>query len=200
MIEFAAFPKIPRLNRECIVTEKLDGTNASVTIRSAAHPGEAEYSKVRTATAISALDGKLYDIFAGSRNRFITPEDDNFGFARWVRYNANDLVLLGEGTHFGEWWGQGIQRGYGMAERRFSLFNVKRWGGVAAIPYCCKLVPVIQTCLLDDVKIAVNRLRDVGSYAVPGYDNPEGVIVYHKASGQLFKVLLENDDQAKGSN
>ena len=56
--EFIPFPKIARLSRLAIVTEKIDGTNAQVTITE---------------------DG---DIFAGSRSRWITPEDDNYGFAR----------------------------------------------------------------------------------------------------------------------
>lgn len=32
MSEFEGFEKIPRLNREMIVTEKIDGTNASVLV------------------------------------------------------------------------------------------------------------------------------------------------------------------------
>lgn len=32
MIPFEAFPKIPRLNREIVITEKLDGTNAVIHI------------------------------------------------------------------------------------------------------------------------------------------------------------------------
>ena len=31
-MEFVEFPKIPRVSRECIITEKIDGTNASVWI------------------------------------------------------------------------------------------------------------------------------------------------------------------------
>lgn len=30
--EFKPFPKMPRLSRECIITEKIDGTNASILI------------------------------------------------------------------------------------------------------------------------------------------------------------------------
>src|SRR4051812_9704882 len=105
MIPFIEFPKIPRLKRTIVVTEKLDGTNASILV-----PED---------------DGPL---LAGSRTRWITPEDDNYGFARWVRDREADLrVALGYGHHFGEWWGSGVQRRYGIAEKRFSLFNVGRW-------------------------------------------------------------------------
>src|SRR5436305_1822690 len=102
MIEFNAFPKIARLNRECVITEKIDGTNASILIDE---------------------DGV---VMAGSRTRWITPENDNFGFAKWVEANKSELMKLGVGHHFGEWWGSGIQRGYGLTkgEKRFSLFNV----------------------------------------------------------------------------
>jgi hypothetical protein len=86
-----------------IVTEKLDGTNAQVHITD---------------------DGR---IFAGSRNRWITPDADNFGFARWVAEHEEELRALGPGSHYGEWWGSGIQRRYGLDEKRFSLFNVGRW-------------------------------------------------------------------------
>ena len=109
--EFRPFPKIPRLSREIIITEKIDGTNASITITE---------------------DGQF---LTGSRNRWITPEDDNFGFSAWAHANKDVLMGLGVGTHFGEWWGHGIQRGYGLPKgrRRFSLFNVGRWGFLAKV-------------------------------------------------------------------
>jgi len=31
-MEFVSFPKIARLSRECVITEKIDGTNASIYI------------------------------------------------------------------------------------------------------------------------------------------------------------------------
>lgn len=52
-----------------------------------------------------------------SRTRWITPEDDNYGFAKWANENKEELLKLGIGQHFGEWWGSGIQRGY----------NLQRW-------------------------------------------------------------------------
>ena len=38
------------------------------------------------------------------------------------------MTFLVPGRHFGEWWGSGIQRGYGLDEKTFSLFNAYRWG------------------------------------------------------------------------
>lgn len=118
-ITFEEFPKIARLKRGCIITEKIDGTNAQVIITD---------------------DGK---IGAASRSRLITPDDDNFGFARWVKENEDELIKLGPGRHFGEWWGGKIQRGYGLHEKRFSLFNVSRWEDPASRPACCSIVPIL---------------------------------------------------------
>lgn len=174
MSEFVPFPKIARLNREVIVTEKIDGTNASVHV-----------------SPVGAVR-------AASRTRWITPEDDNFGFARWVHEHEDELRELGPGSHFGEWWGSGIQRGYGQREKRFSLFNTHRWG--YARPACCGVVPVLARGL--DIRWAVedalDRLRSSGSVAAPGFMRPEGVVAFHTASGHLYKVTLEKDEEPKG--
>jgi hypothetical protein len=104
-LEFSEFPKMARLSREVIITEKIDGTNAQILI---------------------TKDNRL---LTGSRTRWITPNDDNYGFAKWVEENREEVLKLGIGRHFGEWWGSGIQRGYNLpkGEKRFSLFNVSRW-------------------------------------------------------------------------
>lgn len=194
-MEFVGFPKMARLNRQCIITEKIDGTNASIHI---------DVDK---------------DIFlVGSRTRWITPESDNFGFARWAYEHRDELMGLGNGTHFGEWWGQGIQRTYGIKEKRFSLFNVGRWclaGNTPAIipnadprivktqdvlPECCGLVPELYRGMFDTQVChdIINVLRDQGSRAVPGFMKPEGIIVYHIAAGIGFKYTCEKDEKAKG--
>jgi hypothetical protein len=175
---FVEFPKIPRLLRGCLVTEKIDGTNACVYV-----PEE--------------VGGEM---LFGSRTRWITPENDNFGFAAWGHEHASKLWKLGPGTHYGEWWGKGIQRGYGLDERRFSLFNVHRWGAPEARPACCHVVPVLGK--LDKfhspfIDIALQRLRDYGSKAAPGFMRPEGVVIFHVAGGHLYKVTLENDEAPK---
>ena len=86
---FEAFPSIPRLKRNCVISEKIDGSDAQVYV------GE---------------DGL---VLAGSRNRWLTVESDNFGFAAWVKAHEDELRTgLGPGRHFGEWWGAGIQRPY----------------------------------------------------------------------------------------
>jgi hypothetical protein len=176
MIPFEAFPKIPRLNREIVITEKLDGTNAVV------HIGEDEV------------------VTAGSRTRWISPENDNYGFAKWVRDNQLELRKLGPGTHFGEWWGAGIQRRYDLSEKRFSLFNVHRWSAPAVRPACCHVVPTLYRGAFDQMWIdrCVDLLRTQGSVAAPGFMKPEGVIVFHTAASALFKVTVEKDEEPKG--
>lgn len=199
-MEFQAWPKIPRLNRQMVVTEKLDGTNAAVVIA----PAEGFATADPDVIDIVELDGVDHVVCAQSRKRFVTPESDNFGFARWVQFHSDALVeALGPGTHFGEWWGQGIQRGYGLKEKRFSLFNTNRWeyndprhGGVPGLG----TVPVIATGLFDTETInSIVEFELVESYAAPGFNNPEGVVVWHEAARQSFKVLKENDDVSKGN-
>ncbi len=177
-LEFNPFPKIARLNRDCVVTEKLDGTNAQVSIND---------------------DGV---IMAGSRSRWITPgkATDNFGFAAWVQENADDLRRLGPGCHYGEWWGAGIQRGYGLKEKRFSLFNVERWADDVVRPACCSVVPVLHRGVFatSEIEHCLSYLRSDGSVASPGFMKPEGIIVWHTAARQMFKITLEKDHEPKG--
>lgn len=174
MKEFVEFPKIARLSREIIVTEKIDGTNASIYI------GE---------------DGEF---LTGSRSRWITPEDDNFGFSKWAHEHKDELLQLGPGTHFGEWWGAGIQRRYGLAEKRFSLFNTFRWNETR--PACCYVVPTLYIGVFDTAEIqsALDGLAARGSMASPGFMKPEGVVVFHTAGNVGFKKTILKDEVPKG--
>jgi hypothetical protein len=201
--KFPAFPKIPRLHREVVITEKIDGTNGIIEINTSGVGQSLPDYFVHPVTG----DGVL--VRAGSRNRWLnafTKGGDNFGFAQWVRDNALDLVdVLGPGIHYGEWWGQGIQRGYGLDHKRFSLFNVSRWneGNLDLVPGL-DVVPTLVTGNADNLNSLVDGalwdLEDIGSAAAPGFMNPEGVVVYHKAGNHLYKVTLEKDEEPKGKN
>lgn len=200
-MEFQEFAKIPRLSRECVITEKLDGTNAQVSIMAVPGLDDNCITIEPNAYTVIAATGVQYLLRAGSRNRWITPEQDNYGFAKWACAHAQELVDgLGEGIHYGEWWGQGIQRKYGLAEKRFSLFNTARWGQTR--PGCCHVVPVLYQGLFTTqaVEDAVERLRRDGSVAAPGWMSPEGVVVFHTASGHLYKKTLLNDEKPKGAD
>ena len=189
-MEFREFTKMARLSREVIITEKIDGTNAQICISD---------------------DGQT--MLVGSRTRWITPQDDNYGFAKWAEEHREELLTLGPGHHFGEWWGQGIQRNYGLKEKRFSLFNVQRWAlhGTEpktyptmdprvtrtqdVLPPCCGLVPVLDRCIFDSHRIDswLHYLQTTGSVAAPGFMKPEGVVVFHIAGNVGFKKTLGND-------
>lgn len=198
-IEFRSFGKIARLFRDVVITEKIDGTNAAIGIVEV----ESDWDVPDGAcTVITYPECTTYAVYAQSRKRLITPDKDNHGFARWVYENALTLVRdLGPGLHFGEWWGSGIQRGYGLekGEKRFSLFNVKRWAEVEFTTPGVASVPVLYRGLLDteNVRYALDILTEVGSLAAPGFDRPEGVVIYHTASNGLFKVTIENDEAPK---
>lgn len=192
-MDFVEFPKMTRLNREVVVTEKIDGTNAQVVI-----VDKREADLPRGCTIVGDLA-----VGAGSRTRYITPDDDNHGFARWVKEHAEELSGLGPGRHFGEWWGCGIQRGYGLKEKRFSLFNVGRWSNDPARPECCHVVPELARGLLIPFLAMLpdwlETLRTEGSRAAPGFMRPEGIVVYHTHSGSGFKYTFDKNDGHKGS-
>lgn len=178
MTDFQMFRKIPRLSREIIITEKIDGTNGVI------------------------FNGEDGEFLVGSKSRWITPETDNFGFAKWAYEHKEDLQKLGSGYHFGEWWGQGIQRNYSLKEKRFSLFNVSRWSDPETRPACCHVVPILcQGPFVDDtIGKAMLRLQVEGSLAAPGFPKPEGIVIFHTQSRFLFKKTFEGDDAGKGKD
>jgi hypothetical protein len=184
--KFPSWPSIPRLMKLCFYTEKLDGTNGLVRVR----------------------DGVVR---AGSRNRWLTPEDDNFGFAKWVKENEQELLKLGEGDHHGEWVGKGIQRGYGLSDKRFYLFNVGKWSKHVVMkfatddprkfretelcPKCCDVVPLLayDTFGLATTMSVMRGLSEDGSCINPDFKNPEGIVIYHTAASQFFKYTFNGD-------
>ncbi len=176
--QFEEFRKIPRLSRECIVTEKIDGTNGQIYIED---------------------DG--LGLYVGSKSRWLSAKEDNHGFYAWAMKNLDELLKLGPGRHYGEFWGSGIQRGYGLQknDKRFSLFNTSRWN-TDNVPACCGVVPVLFTGLFDTsiIEATLMLLKASGSRAAPGFMNPEGVVIFHTALNGYFKKTIEKDDEWKG--
>lgn len=70
------------LDGECFIFPKLDGTNASVW---------ASFHELESLPPVSVMT-----IRTGSRNREITPEDDNAGFAKFVQENKEVFARLFE--------------------------------------------------------------------------------------------------------
>ncbi len=224
---FTEFPKLARLSRECIVTEKIDGTNCQVFIWDETHEAEPIDDKRGAVSTVGEPPSNIPFILSdegvhlalGSRTKWITPTDDNHGFAKWALDYIEELMSLGHGRHFGEWWGSGIQRGYGLAkgEKHLSLFNVTRWCLADAepkiisapdaktqkwqdiLPVCVGLVPVLYRgpFSTSEVDKALQTLALTGSQAVPGFMKPEGVVCWHTAANMGFKKTIDKDDMPK---
>jgi hypothetical protein len=173
MSEFVEFPKLYRLHRDIVITEKLDGTNAQVYIDESG------------------------EIKAGSRNRWLTIGDDNFGFAYWVESNKEELLKLGVGRHYGEWCGAKIQRGYNLKEKKFVLFNTERW--LEQRPSCCDVVPILYKGMFSESKImeCLDDLKINGSKFSPGFMKPEGIVIFHTQGNFGLKKTLEKDEVPK---
>lgn len=174
--QFQSFGKIPRLYSEIRITEKLDGTNAAIVF------------------------DDWGNMAVQSRKRFIETRDDNYGFAMWCEKNNEELFgNLGPGYHYGEWWGFRIQRGYGLRaenERFFSVFDVDRYEEHTFTTPGLRRVPTLYHGeFADNVgNLALEDLVDYGSEAVPGYYNPEGIIIRWRADRRLAKVTLDGDE------
>lgn len=164
-MEFKPWPKITRIEnkRKPIFTEKIDGTNSCIVIQ----------------------DG---NIWCQSRNRFITPDDDNYGFAGWVHRNKEEILQLGNGHHFGEWWGLGIGRVYDQPVKRFSLFNTRRWTEIHQLPAIISVVPILPVSTVEEAR---QYLIDNGSVVAPGFKRPEGAVMYEPDTDTCFKIIID---------
>lgn len=192
MSEFPEFPKIARLTRECTITEKIDGSNGLIRI-------EQEFVSVSQDGQTTGPTGNLV-MRVGSRTRWVTPTDDNYGFCAWAYANKEELLKLGEGDHYGEWWGSGIQKRYINQPKTFSLFNTKRWADDTLRPKCCAVVPILYQGVFsgEAIQSVMNDLITNGSKASPGCMRPEGIIIWHNHAQVYFKKTLEKDTEWKG--
>lgn len=204
-MEFQRWGSTPHLfhDKGIVITEKLDGTNAAIIIEPV--PGDdirivADDDVANSLAVVRSIHGVVL-VGAQSRNKLLNLEDDNAGFARWVFENALDIANdLGIGRHFGEWWGNKIQRGYGFTdanERAFSLFNTAKWAGASRFFNTLYLdtVPVLYDGPFSQIAINVTlfNLQQQGSKAAPGFMRPEGIVIFHRAANQVFKVTFDGD-------
>lgn len=213
-VKFESWGKTGRFFRDIVITEKIDGTNAAIGVVKLEdlyriHPeGKPEEATIldNAIFAEATVGGERFGLYAQSKNRLIAPgNSDNYGFAGWVERNADDLAaVLGDGLHFGEWWGSGIQRTYGLkgGDKRFSLFNTRRFKDEYTQQRSNGLlrgVPVLYEGVMDQGAIegALTRLLAFGSEAQPGFMNPEGICIFHTSSGTVSKVTLDNNDKGK---
>ena len=214
--EYPKFPKTHRLYDDVVITEKLDGTNGLISIRKVVEP---EASPAVGEVFVLNPEGETLGVRAGSRNGWLVPNGtltnkkgrpdnttDNYGFAQWVVENAEKLSILDEGNHYGEWYGQGIQRGYGLIEKRFALFNPFQLEEMAASAeigpgYCppVECVPVLYTGLLreQNIEAVLSNLHANGSQAVPGYMRAEGIVIRHMRGRFNLKVVIDGNGEKR---
>jgi hypothetical protein len=191
-LPYEEFPKIPRLFQgDIVITEKIDGTNGGILI--------SKYEIIRpwwdeeSVAQFQDEEGTWWNVRAQSRSRLVTPASDNHGFAKWVRGNAEALVKdLGPGRHFGEWYGQGIQRRYGLDHKRFALFNTARWPQNQEFKtQNLTVVPELFRGPFSEVSVhqALSDLAEFGSLAgIVPFGDPEGIMIYHERARHYFKV------------
>lgn len=205
ILEFKGWPKITRYAKSFMtITEKIDGTNAAVGVMRI-QPGMEKHPDLASpaVTVVTLDDDSRWMVYAQSRKRIISPHDDNYGFARWVHENAETLTVdLGEGLNFGEWWGSGIQRGYGIGSKNFSVFNTLRYEQADADVWATRNLRIIPELYRgpvesDEIELAFNALGTFGSAAVPGWMRPEGIVVFLPDMGGRWKRTFDANDQSK---
>lgn len=173
---FHGYPKTQRYDKlTYTISEKIDGTNAGIIVN----------------------EDPAVKLIATSKNKCITPEDDNLGFAAWVQLHSAELRNLGPGHHFGEWYGRRINRNYGLTERKLMLFNVSRYRAHvvdSTLPEGVEL----ETVLAGDVPLMMlpqfiqesrDLLENQGSRHVLGFKSPEGLII-RDSFGRIVKYVM----------
>lgn len=176
-MEFQAWPKIPRhVGFNVIISEKIDGTNACINV------GE---------------DLKIQSV--QSRTRLIDVHNDNFGFANWVEANKEVLEsFLGEGRHYGEWAGPGIQSNpLKLTQKTFFLFNTHRWEDksrilhpqVSVVP--CLYIGTYYEGLFGDV---MDKLYKKCYLHQNDEMEPEGIIIYWPQTRTMEKMTYANSE------
>lgn len=173
---FKEWPKIPRYKGlHVIITEKIDGTNACV------------------------INDDLTVVGTQSRSKIITPENDNYGFANWVKSNGEVLVQLGRGYHYGEWAGPGIQKNpLNLEHKTFFLFNTKRWTNPEIAPYFpvhpqLTTVPVLYEG--DYSEVDVNKIMvELRERRIKDGQFPEGIVLYFPVMDAMMKYTYDHQE------
>lgn len=184
---YPKFSKIARLGSPVTITEKIDGTNGLILIQ---HRDELDYLEAPWTRAFDTVM-----IFAGSRSRWLTPENDNHGFAAWVVEHGESLYdQLGTGYHYGEFWGRGIQRGYDLDRKVFSVFDTRH-----DLPESRNWLMKVPTIYAGPYSERLNLSMST-SRAAPGYEFPEGVVIRWDHDGSRKKVVWDKQGPTKPSN
>jgi hypothetical protein len=181
-LEFKEFNSIERLSGNIVITEKIHGSNAQILVAESS-PG-------------------MTDVKAGSRTRWLTLDDDNYGFARKVHENFGEIsTALGLGRHYGEWYGLGINSGYHLKEKRLALFNTHRWADPykqGLLPSWVDVVPVLYQGPWREgiITETMTKLKLEGSAISKGFMKPEGVVIRFDRNGAMFKHVFDPEESA----
>jgi len=194
MSEYPKYPSIERFeNIYSIISEKVDGTNGLI---------EIEY------------DDGLLAVRFGSRNRWLTLSSDNAGFMNFFAMFAKKIAIVPDILRakavneldnrnkvcsnpiriYGEWYGKGIQRGYGLDTKYFMPFHTILAEALIEANVPNIMPPHIMYTGKFDKQIAddmMNLLRTHGSGVTPGYFNPEGIVVYFPTYQFCLKDTFE---------
>lgn len=98
---------------------------------------------------------------------------------------------LGDGYHYGEWAGPGIQKNrHGLEQKTFFLFNSSRWSNLPSNDYGLSCVPLLFDGAFYDGIVAdmMLWLLDYRKY------KPEGLMIYWKDMDTYLKHTLENPE------
>jgi len=176
---FKKYPKIyKKHNVRMSITQKIHGSNAQIIINN-----------------IGDDQNPIYDVKAGSRSRVLYLGDDNFGFARFVNDNKLELAMFfGEGIHYGEWAGKGINSSEGLDDKYFVSFEWYLFKDNVLPPSHVMKVPVLYDGNVDFNKIndCMDDLKTNGSKLVKGFMRPEGVVV--DVGEQKLKYVFDNEE------
>lgn len=181
--EFKSWRDIERfLGVHVVITEKIHGSNAQILV----YRDEA---------------GELH-ARAGSRKQYLDVlGPDNFGFAVYVKaHEAEICEKLGEGRHYGEWVGPGINGEYGFPDKHLVLFDHRRHPkekfDSGNMPPRMLPVPVLYdgAYSADVVKEVMDRLRGEGSVLVPGFMRPEGIVLFFPLFNTMKKLVFKVEE------
>ena len=215
-MEFKPFPKIEKFGKaQMHITQKIHGTNAQVfifkntrvlgtvdtTMTEEQLKASLQYTGTNKLELAPYSDNSFTviehftDILCGSRTRWITPEDDNYGFARHVYAHKEEFIeKLGVGQHFGEWAGPGINSGEGLTEKLFILFDHWKYPPERPLPPKTVVVPVLYQGQMDlsVIETVMNDLKTNGSKLVQGFMRPEGVVI--QTLGTRYKKVFDAEE------
>lgn len=169
---FKKWPKIARYTKPMRghITEKMDGSNACIIVQ----------------------DGKV--VGCQSRKRIITPDEDNFGFARWVYNNANYLKGLGDGYHYGEWCGPKINGNrHNLDMNTFFLFSWYREEELGRPVDNLEYVRLLHEGDIDPDTVTT-AMEDLLFISAHEDYIPEGIVIYYSDYKFHLKHTYENPE------